>query len=63
MLPQLLSIRDVCAKVGVCRSTVYARMAERKFPTPLKIGVRTVRWRADEIDAFIDRLSAARARP
>ena len=60
-MSQLLSIKDVCAKVGVCRTTIYARMAERKFPTPLKIGDKTVRWRADEIDAFIDRLSAARA--
>ena len=59
-MSQLLSVKEVCAKVGVCRTTVYARMAAKTFPTPLKIGAKTVRWRADEIDAFIDRLSAAR---
>lgn len=60
-MSQLLSIREVCARVGVSRTTVYARMAERQFPTPVKVGVKSVRWRSDEIDSYIDRISAARA--
>ncbi len=60
-MSHLLTIREVCARVGVSRTTIYARMNERQFPAPIKIGTKSVRWRSDEIDAYIDRLSAARA--
>ena len=60
-MSHLLTIREVCARVGVSRTTIYARMNERQFPAPIKIGAKSVRWRSDEIDAYIDRLSAARA--
>ena len=60
-MSHLLTIREVCARDGVSRTTIYARMNERQFPAPIKIGTKSVRWRSDEIDAYIDRLSAARA--
>ena len=60
-MSHLLTIGEVCARVGVSRTTIYARMNERQFPAPIKIGTKSVRWRSDEIDAYIDRLSAARA--
>ena len=60
-MSHLLTIREVCARVGVSRTTIYARMNERQFPAPIKTGTKSVRWRSDEIDAYIDRLSAARA--
>ena len=47
-MSHLLTIGEVCARVGVSRTTIYARMNERQFPAPIKIGTKSVRWRSDE---------------
>ena len=33
-MSHLLTVKEVCARVGVSRTTIYARMAERQFPAP-----------------------------
>ena len=57
----LLRVRDVCQRVNLSRQRVYERMNAGKFPKPIHVAPRSPRWRADEIDAFIERLSAERA--
>lgn len=58
---ELLSARQVCTITGLSHATLYRLIAADRFPRPIKLGLAAVRWRADEIDAHIDKLSAERA--
>ena len=53
MAEKLLRRPDVEARVGLSRSTLYAWMAEDKFPKPVALGARLVAWRESEIDAWL----------
>ena len=48
----LLRLKDVCALLGISRSTIYYRVSDGSFPGPVKIGKRSVRWRAEDLDAW-----------
>lgn len=50
----LLRLSDVCALVGLSRSTIYNLLAESQFPAPVRVSVRAVRWRAAEVLDWID---------
>ena len=52
-MPRLLTLRDVTAATALSRSAVYALMAESRFPKPIRIGTRAVRWVAREVLDFI----------
>ena len=52
-MPRLLTLRDVTAATALSRSAVYALMAESRFPKPIRIGARTVRWVEKEVRDFI----------
>ena len=45
MNDRLMTRTEVEQMVGLKRSAIYARIAERRFPIPLKVGRRGVRWR------------------
>lgn len=49
---QMLSIDEVIAKVRLSRGAIYARITERRFPPPVKIG-RSSRWLQSELDDWI----------
>ena len=51
--PRLLTLRDVTALTALSRSAVYALMAESRFPKPIRIGSRAVRWVEQEVLDFI----------
>ncbi len=51
-LPQVLEI------VPVSRATIWSWVKDGKFPAPFKLGTRTSVWRSDEIEAYIDRVTA-----
>ena len=59
----LLSLNDVCQRVGLSRATLYRIKKDpaRKFPEPCQPWPGANRWRSDEIQEWIDRVSAARA--
>ncbi len=62
--PQLLKLAEVQEMTGLAVSTIYQAMAEGRFPKPLKVGARGVRWRLDEVLAWIDsRPRGGSARP
>ena len=42
-MPRLLTLREVTQATALPVSTVYARMAESRFPKPIRIGSRAVR--------------------
>ena len=52
-VPRLLTLRDVTAATALSRSAVYALMAESRFPKPIRIGSRAVRWVEREVLDFI----------
>ena len=52
-MPKLLTLRDVTAATALSRSAVYALMAQSRFPKPIRIGTRAVRWVEREVLDFI----------
>jgi len=58
---RLLRLAEVRTKVGLGASTIYRRMAAGTFPRPLTLGDLVVRWRASDVDAWIDALPRATA--
>lgn len=42
------------ARTGLSRSTIYALMADEKFPKPVRISAKAVAWRASEVAAWIN---------
>ena len=52
-MPRLLTLRDVMAATALSRSAIYALMAESRFPKPIRIGSRAVRWVEQEVLDFI----------
>lgn len=54
MPKSLLTRADVEKRVGLRKSTLYARIADGSFPKPIRIGTKAVRWPSNEIDAWID---------
>ena len=52
-VPRLLTLRDVTAVTALSRSAVYALMAESRFPKPIRVGSRAVRWVEQEVLDFI----------
>ncbi len=49
----------VQARTGLSRSTLYAMMAEGKFPKPVKLGKRAVGWRESALTNWLDSRSVA----
>ena len=51
--PTILRRKQVEARVGLRRSTIYARVAQGSFPAPVSLGARAVGWLAHEIDEWL----------
>ncbi len=60
MVLRILRRPKVSERTGKSRSTIYAEMAEGKFPRPVRIGPRAVGWVESEIDAYLAALIAER---
>lgn len=55
-LQQALAIlrrKQVEARTGLSRSTIYARMADGTFPKPVSLGPRAVGWVESEITDWL----------
>jgi prophage regulatory protein len=52
-MDKLLRRYEVEDQVALKRSAIYALMSENKFPKPLKVAGRAVRWRQSDIAAWI----------
>ena len=50
---RLLSLDEVRKIVPLSVSYVYQLMSEGRFPRPVQIGRRAVRWRSDELQRWI----------
>ena len=51
---QLLTIKEVMAKVRLSRSTIDRLRKEGEFPEPIYIGKRCMRWIESHVDGFIE---------
>ncbi|MBE7416691.1 MAG: AlpA family phage regulatory protein [Ideonella sp.] len=47
---EFLRIAAVVTRTGLGRSTIYRLIAERKFPTPVRLAGRAVGWRRTDLD-------------
>jgi len=50
---RMLRLPEVMARTGLSRSTIYERVARRRFPRPVSLGERAIGWIEAEIDAWI----------
>jgi prophage regulatory protein len=50
---RILRLKEVKAKTGLSRSSIYGKIAKREFPRQIKLGIRMVGWLEEEIDAWI----------
>ena len=60
--PRLMSIKETANLLSVSRATLY-RIQKRdpKFPAPLHLSPGCVRWREDQIQAYIQDLTPSTA--
>lgn len=49
----IIRMPEVCARTGLSRATIYARIAAGQFPHPVQLGPRAVGWRASLIDSWL----------
>ena len=64
--PRLIVLRrrQVEARTGLGRSSLYALIAGGQFPTPIRLSANTVGWLEHEIDGWIsERAKASRMGP
>lgn len=50
----ILRRKQVEARTGLSRSTIYQYMADGQFPKPVRLGSRAVGWIESEISAWLD---------
>ena len=55
---RLLTVRDVIARTAIGRTRLYEMIRCGDFPAPHKIGTKLSRWKASEVDRWIDSLGA-----
>ena len=53
MIETLLPRHVVERRTGLKRSAIYSMMKQRRFPMPLRVGARAVRWRESDINNFV----------
>ena len=54
MTYQLLKLSEVLHRARIARAVLYRDMEKRRFPRPLNIGGKAVRWRTDEIEDWLN---------
>ena len=51
---RLLKLNAVLSVTSISKTTLYELIRAGEFPQPLRITPQASRWRADEIDAWIE---------
>ena len=49
---ELLRREEVEERFGISRSWIYCEMRAGRFPEPVRIGKRAVRWRVTDLDEW-----------
>jgi prophage regulatory protein len=60
--PTIIRRKQVEARTGLSRSTIYLRVSEGTFPRPVSLGARAVGWIEAEISEWLaGRIAASRS--
>lgn len=51
---RLIRLADVEARCGLKKSCIYQLIKNNEFPTPVRLGSRSVAWKSDEIQRWIN---------
>ncbi len=57
---QFIELPEVMKKVRLGKTAIYRRIANKKFPQPIKMGRRKTVWAEHEIDTYMLEQMAAR---
>ena len=49
----VLRLPDVLALVGLCRASIYAKVAEHRFPSPIKLTEHASGWRMGDVREWL----------
>lgn len=49
----ILRRKAVEARTGLCRSSIYQKMASGDFPKPISLGLRAVGWLEEDVSEWI----------
>lgn len=60
---KILRMRELVAKTGLARSTIYLKVKQGTFPRPIKLGVSAAGWLEDEVDEWIHARITERGAP
>ena len=52
-MSELLRLPDVISTTQLSKASVYRLIIEAGFPRPLRVGLKAVRWRRDEVEAWL----------
>lgn len=56
---RLIRLPTVMELTGLSRNGIYSAVDRNNFPKPVKIGLRAIAWREEEVNAWIaSRISA-----
>ena len=55
---RLIRIAEVMDRTSLSRSHIYARIKQGRFPPPIKLGARCVRWSQAAIDHWMEQCDA-----
>ena len=56
MTDTFMNARQVAEKLGLSRSTIHRMVSEGRFPKPLQVSHRAVRWKESEVSEWMDTL-------
>lgn len=54
MATTILRLPEVKTRTGLSRSSIYLRVSEGRFPTPISLGGRAVGWIETEINQWLE---------
>lgn len=52
-MEQVMRMKDVVKRIGLCRATIYAMINRGEFPRPIRIGERATGWLESELEAWL----------
>lgn len=53
---RILRLPEVTQKIGLCKATIYNRVAAGVFPKQVRLGGRSVGWLESDLDEWISEL-------
>ena len=57
MADKIYRVKEVCGMTGLPLSTLHAKMLNKEFPRPIKLGRRAVGWKSNEVNNWLNELS------